>query len=249
MKRVMQYIFILSCFIFTTIQCQEVRAGVRPHDIYLIIYITKSGHTGHVGFAVDNYRVVVRDTLIGGAYQEILDTVKTNTVTYFDLWGPPHIGVNEHGMDLSARYFTLPRSSAEQPIRMSYFLSNGLPHAYDYPCDGLVRIKTKPSTDLKMRTIAEQVQQEKDYFNSRKYNCTDYVITCLNRLFNVDIDAKEFIPFDWSSTPNRFYKAMVAMPHAEIIKDPGERVNNSFVSERIIKSEIFNQTNYEKTHE
>lgn len=239
----------LSCFVFTIIRCDGVRAGDRPDDVYLIIYITKSGHTGHVGFAVDNYHVIVRDTLIHGASHEVLDTVKANTVTYFDLWGPPHIGVNEHGTDLAARYFTLPRSSAERPIRLNYFLSNGLPHAYDYPCDGLVRIRTSPSSDLKMRAIAEQVQKEKDYFNSRKYNCTDYVITCLNRLLNVDIDAKEFIPFDWSSTPNRFYKAIVAMPDAEIVKDPGEGVNNSFVSERIIKSEIFNQINYEKTHE
>jgi hypothetical protein len=221
----------------------------RPQDIYLVIYITRTGHTGHVGIAVDNYRIIARDTVMGGKQTVLYDSVKDNSLTYFDLWGPADIALNEHDKNLPARYFRLPRSSAEEIITVDRFLAEGLPHSYDYPCDALVRIKTTATTDYALKRIAESIQHEKQYFNSRAYNCTDYVLLCINRVFGIDLSAKEYIPFTWSTTPNKFYRVLVSSLDVEIIREPGSEVRESFFKERVINTVLYNQfINHEKSN-
>lgn len=221
----------------------------KPNDVYLIFYITKTGYTGHVGIAVDNYRIVVRDTIISKKKTTVYDTAKNYSLTYYDLWGPSTIRLDEHSKDLPGRYYKLPRSSAEERITVDYFLTKGLPHSYTYPCDALVRIKTDASADYKLREIAEAIQQEKKYFNTRSYNCTDYIIQCVNRLLGVDLKALEYIPFSWSSTPNKFYQVVVSDLEVDIIKKAGPEVNESFLKERVFNTVIFNQfMNHEKTN-
>jgi hypothetical protein len=221
----------------------------KPNDMYLIFYITRTGHTGHVGIAVDNYRIVVRDTVISKNRTVVYDTLKNYSLTYYDLWGPPTIGLDEHNKNLPGRYYKLPRSSAEERITVDYFLRKGLPHSYRYPCDALLKIKTDASADFELKEIAEAIQQERKYFNTRSYNCTDYIIQCLNRLLGVEIKAQEYIPFSWSSTPNKFYRVVVSDLDVDIIKDAGPEVNESFFKERVIHTVLFNQfMNHEKTN-
>ena len=221
----------------------------KPDDIYLIFYTTKTGHTGHVGIAVDNYRIVVRDTIIGRKVSSVHDTIKNYSLTYYDLWGPSTIQLSEHDEDLPSRYYKLPRSSAEERITPDYFLTRGLPHSYDYPCDALVRIKTNPQDDFRLKNIAESIREERKYFNTRAYNCTEYIILCLNRLLGTELRAREYIPFSWSSTPNKFYTVVVSELDVEIIKKAGPEVNASFFKERVFNTVLFNQfINHEKTN-
>lgn len=239
--------------ILLAILCTSALAGrMDKHeksDIYLVIYTTKKGYTGHVGFAVDNYKIIVRETINGVEKTSVYDSVRNSSVTYFDLWGPAEIGVADLDNDLPARYYTLPRSSSEKRITVDYFLTRGLPHSYNYPCDALIRIRTTPAQDAKLRSIAEAVQQEKNFFNGRDYNCTDYVLECLNRLFKQNITAQEYIPFKWSSTPNQFYIKILERLNVDVLKKAGEEVNSSFLKERVINTIIYNQyINHEKTN-
>jgi len=215
----------------------------KEDDIYLIVYTTKTGHTGHIAMAVDNYKILVRDTVINNHRTSVYDTVKNNSLTYFDFWGPPNINWDEHDRDLPGRYYKL------EKITPQYFLTKGLPHSYDYPCDALIRIKTSPATDSRLKNIAEALQMEKQSFNTRKYNCTDYILYCLNRLYNINLEAKEYIPFFWSSTPNKFYKVITSSLEVEIMKAAGSEIDNSFFKERVINTVLFNQLiNHEKTN-
>lgn len=202
-------------------------------DIYLIFYLSKDGKTGHVGMAVDNYRIKVNEDL---SAQFRYDTVANSTVTYFDLWGPDNISFSEHHKNLDPRYYRLPRSSAEAKLNPDYFLTKGLPHAYNYPCDAFIRIKTDPSSDYKMIDIADMVMEQFYYFNTREYNCADFIIKCLEKFYGVPINAKEFIPFRWSSTPNSLFREVKEVLDVIIIKDPGQDAERSFFKERIIKS-------------
>ena len=223
--------------------------SAKPQDVYLIFYTTRAGYTGHVGIAVDNYRIVVRDTVAGRKTIAVYDTVKNHSLTYYDLWGPSTIHLNEHDKDLPARYYKLPRSSAEERITADYFLTRGLPHSYDYPCDAMIRLKTSAKADYKLKDIAEAIQEEKNYFNTRAYNCTDYIILCLNRLLGVELTAREYIPFRWSSTPNKLYKVVVSELDVEIMKKAGPEVDESFFKERVLNTVLFNQfINHEKTN-
>ena len=240
--RVVMAMILVTGFFYTEV-------SGKPDDVFLIFYTTKTGHTGHVGIAVDNYRIVVRDTVIGRKMRSVYDTVKNYSLTYYDLWGPSTIQLNEHDKDLPSRYYKLPRSSAEQRITVDYFLTKGLPHSYDYPCDALIRIKTGSQTDFRLKEIAESIQEEKKYFNTRAYNCTDYIILCLNRLLGIELKAREFIPFRWSSTPNKFYQVVVSELDVDIIKKAGPEVNESFFKERVFNTVLFNQfINHEKTN-
>lgn len=221
----------------------------KPQDVYLIIYATKTGYTGHVGIAVDNYKILVRDTVVGDKNTVMYDTMKNHSLTYYDLWGPADIRLDELNRNMPSRYYKLPRSSAEERITVDYFLTKGLPHSYEYPCDALIRIKTSATADYTLKEIAEAIQQEKKYFNSREYNCTDYIILCLNRLLGVDLDAREYIPFSWSSTPNKFYKAVVSTLDVDLIKKAGPEVDESFFKERVLNTVLFNQfINHEKSN-
>lgn len=207
-----------------------------PEDIYLIIYISKDGKTGHVGMAVDNYKVVVKEDDLPGNTASRYDTIKDNTLTYFDLWGPNDIDLSDHNKNLEARYYKLPRTSAEKKLNVDYFLSKGLPHAYDYPCDALIKIKSTPKADYELKNLASYKSVDKNYFNTRKYNCVDYINECIEEIYGIELNAKEFIPFTWSSTPNKFYKEIIEKMNVDIIKKPSEDVNNSFFKERIIRS-------------
>jgi hypothetical protein len=220
----------------------------KVNDIYLVFYLSQNGRTGHLGLAVDNYYIVVRDIVHEGVEVSVYDTVRNYTLTYFDLWGPPEIGLDQHGQNLACRYYKLPRTSAEPKITERYFRTKGLPHAYDYPCDGLLRIRTTPGQDMQMVTIAEVIRQRYPYFNTRSYNCVDYIIYCLNTLFDVKIVAKEFIPFTWSSTPNKLYTTIGSYLDVEVVKDAGVNAQNSFVSERIFNSLFYNQNRHHEEH-
>jgi hypothetical protein len=237
----------LLCMLFV-ITISHVAA--RPTDIYLVIYTTHDGRTGHVGLAVDNYKILVRDTVINRVKTTYNDTVRTVSLTYFDLWGPAEIRWDEHADNLASRYFTLPRSSAEPRITADYFLTRGLPHSYEYPCDALLRLHTSPTMDAHLKEIVAGIQEERPYFNSREYNCTDFVLLCLNRLLHTSLEAKEYIPFTWSSTPNEFYKIIVAHLPVQIIKQAGDEIGKSFVQERLLNSVLYNQsTHHEKTND
>lgn len=230
-------ILVLAAFLLFSLDLQARRVQqAQPDDIYLIVYITRPGFSGHVGMAVDNYRILVNDVWEGEKRLVSYDTVRDGTLTYYDLWGPPEVAFGTYNKNLMARYFQLPRSSAEPRIRVQTFLDEGLPHSFDYPCDALIRIPTKPGEDYNLNEIVDAIRAQYDYFNVRQYNCTDFIVKCLNRLFNKDLKAKEFIPFTWSSTPNKFYKEVVKTFEVEVLKEPGPGIDKSFYQERILNT-------------
>lgn len=217
-------------------------SGLAYGDIYVVIYTTKDGHTGHVGLAWDNYRIYIDDVEKNGEMIVVYDTVKAHSLSYTDLWGPAEMDLTQHDTNLEPRYYNLPRASSEPRITPDVFLTSGLPHAYEYPCDALIRIKTSPGQDYKLKEIVYQLQKEHDYFNTRRWNCSDYVLKSLNELLNTTLEAKEYIPFTWSSTPNMLYKTLLAeLENVEVLKAAGTEIYSSFVKERIVNTVLNNR--------
>lgn len=215
----------------------------EPEDIFIIIYITRPGFSGHVGIAVDHHKILIKDELVDNRFSVRYDTVKSGTLTYFDLWGPPEINFGDYSKNLKARYYRLPRTSAEARITVNSLLTEGLPHSFDTPPDAIIRIKTAAKDDFGMVSVADSIQHARNYFNVRKYNCTDYAITCLNEYFHTALQAKEYIPFYWSSTPNQLYKELIKTFNTEIIKKPGKEIDHSFYRERVLKTIFFQNKN------
>lgn len=216
----------LICFLLIHIS-QVVRA-----DIYLVVYATCAGKTGHTGIAVDNYEIRIRDA--GDNWSPVNDTVKTHSLTYFDLW-PKSDRKMEILKDTEPDYFRLPNSSSERAITVESLMTYGIPHKEGYPCDGLLRIRTSPTQDYLIKVFLDRMSAEKRPFNTRKYNCTDYVLEAFNFITGQRVKAREFIPMRLSSTPNKFYKTILKeYAPAEVLKDASGKVQGTFIRERIL---------------
>jgi riboflavin biosynthesis pyrimidine reductase len=71
-------------------------------------------------------------------------------------------------------------------------------------------------------------------FNVRKYNCSDFILSGACYITDRKIRAKEFIPFSFSTTPNRLFKKLRALTETDVIVDPGKKVNGLFFKERVV---------------
>jgi hypothetical protein len=203
-------------------------------DVYIIYYATKDGKTGHVGIAVDNYRIIFRQVETGGKFIEKEDTVATGELTYYDLWPrDDEFGVTATLKDIPAAYYKLPASSMEE-ITVNSLYDKGIPHKEHYPCDGILKIKTNWEENNMLRGYLDSLIEANRAFNARSFNCADFVKGSLEYLKGIRIDATEFIFPGRSSTPNALYRELRKMPFVEVIKNADEAANGSFLKERIL---------------
>jgi hypothetical protein len=210
-------------------------AGIRTSDTaYLVYYATIDGKTGHIGIAIDNYRILYREVRSSKGQIEVSDTIPSGHLTYFDLWpAEDHFNAARTAVDVPAVYYKLPVSSTEE-ITLNSLYDNGIPHKEYYPCDGILKIKTGWQQDQKLIRILDSISNLKRLFNAQKFNCADFVELALEKLLSVDLKSKEFVLSGWSTTPNKLYRNMLRLQNVEIVKDPGDKSNGSFLKERIL---------------
>lgn len=205
-------------------------------DVYFVTYATRDGRTGHSGLAVDNYVIHVHDRLVNGASLRVFDTVETGTLTYFDFWPEKdHFSISNVGKDTRAKYNKLPAASYEKEITLDLLVNHGVPHVENRPCDGILRLETDPAEDYLLIHYMDSIIALDKPFNVRKFNCSDFVLSGASYITNRKIRAKEFIPFSFSTTPNRLFKKLRALSETEVIVDPGKKVNGIFFKERILE--------------
>lgn len=218
-------------FIFLVAFLQEAFSNV-----YLVIYATMDGKTGHAGLAIDNYNILIYDIQGSENIYYKYDTVKNGTLCYFDLWPKiDHFKLFQIGKNTEPIYHKLPQATFNENITVASIVNLGIPKVKPIPCDGLICFKTSASQDLKLNKFLDSMIVHSNPFNARKFNCSDFVILGLENILNQKIRAKEFIPFRYSTTPNKLFKKVRNIAGAKIIIDPGEKIKGSFFRERIIK--------------
>ncbi len=197
-------------------------------NIYVVIYATVDGRTGHAGIAIDNYRIQEA----GGKW----DTVPDGALTYYDLWPKEddfaffHLSKNR-----PALFYKLPNAIWSAPITVNSLYSDGIPHREHYPCDALLMLPTKPLADHSLKQFLDSVIASGRAFNPRFYNCSDFVLQGIEKITGKGLRAKEFLPFGFSTTPNKLCRKLMAQVDVRIIKSPGSKINGSFFRERILK--------------
>ncbi len=205
-------------------------------DVYFITYATRDGKTGHSGLAIDNYIIQVHDKMVNGSIVSIYDTVKSGTLTYFDFWPEKdHFSIGNVGKDTRAKYNKLPAASYEKEITLYHLITYGVPHVESTPCDGVIRLETHPAEDYDLADYMDGIIALDRPFNVRSFNCSDFVLAGARHITGSRIRAKEFIPFSFSTTPNRLFKKLRALPGTEVVLDPGKKVNGIFFKERILE--------------
>lgn len=204
-------------------------------DVYFITYATRDGNTGHSGLAVDTYHIHVYDRAANGVVIHDYDTVKTGTLIYFDFWPEKdHFSISNAGRNTTAKYNRLPAATYENPITLDHVVHNGIPHIKNYPCDGLLRLETKPDEDYDLIRFMDSIIAVGRPFNVRRYNCSDFVLAGACHITERKITAKEFIPFSFSTTPNKLYSKLRKLSGIEVLIDPGDKISGSFFRERIL---------------
>jgi hypothetical protein len=209
-------------------------AGPSRADVYIIYYATYNGKTGHVGIAVDNYKILIRETRDNGVVSIWEDTVATGELSYFDLW-PLEDSFNLYSTsrDQPAVYYRLPVSSTEE-ITLNSLYDKGIPHREYYPCDGILRVATEWREDDRLRHTIDSIIRENRPFNARSYNCADFVIGALESILEKKIVAKEFVVVGMSSTPNALYRELRKVDEISVIKNADDKSGGSFLRERIL---------------
>lgn len=223
-------IFILSI-------CAWLHANPSLANVYVVFYMTLDGTTGHVGIAIDNYKVLVRSKVMDGVEIRKEETHNTGDLSFFDLWPEKEVRYGRFNRNTEPYYFKLPRTTAEAKITVETLLYRGLPHRYRRPCDALVSITTTPKEDAELLEFIHQLSEKRPYYNARKYNCADFVCLCLQQILKRKIKAREFVPMSMISTPNKLFRRLKKMPNrVEVLRDPGSKANGSFIKERILKN-------------
>ncbi|MBK8556251.1 MAG: hypothetical protein IPL65_11015 [Lewinellaceae bacterium] len=205
-------------------------------DVYVVIYATHNGKTGHAGIAIDKYEVKVRDcnTCPGKVKY---DTVRTGNLLYYDMWPEAdHFSKQRLFEAVPAVYYRLPASSAEASITPQSLMSKGIPHQEGYACDGLLRFKTSCGSDADLVAYLDKFIEKRKTFQAVDFNCADFVEIAVEHFLGKNIDADEYVMLTYyATTPNQLYKTLVKLPAVTVLKNPGESINPSFWEEKIIK--------------
>ena len=215
---VILYMLILVCACIT--RCSS--------HVYVIVYATLNGKTGHAGIAVDNYDIITSN------HQE--DTVANGTLTYFDLWpSKDDFGLFSFSKDQEAVYYKLPNAIWSLPITINMLYDEGIPHREGYPADAILKLPSRPYQDFALGRHLEELMTNKRVFNPRFYNCTDFVNEGLQIIRGKKLRVKEFIPFSFTATPNKLCRELLKLAETIVIKSPHNTIDGSFFRERVLE--------------
>jgi hypothetical protein len=208
--------------------CNAIMAA--NNDVYVIYYATSKGKTGHMGVAMDTYKIIYKEV----DDKLVADTVTTGELVYYDLWpNEDDFSVNKTGRDIPAVYFRLPLSSTEE-ITLNSLYDEGIPHREHYPSDGILQVKTTWEQDQWMIKFIDSMITVNRDFNARKFNCADFVRIPVEKLLGVSLKSKEFIGTGWSTTPNKLYQRLREMENVKVIKNADDKAQGSFFGQRVM---------------
>lgn len=202
-------------------------------DIYVILYATYQGKTGHIGLAVDEYKIIVKDINKQMSLYKI-DTIKTGYLKYYDLWPKNERFKLALSNNQEPKYYKLPSYQINNLISLKTLVEEGIPHKEQYPADGILSKKTKCMDDFIFTSHIERLINENKPFNAVYYNCTDFVIECLQRVIN-NLYVETEIIFTYAvNTPNNLFRSLWKIANFDLIKNPSNKINGSFFNDRII---------------
>lgn len=103
-------------------------------NVYVVIYATIDGKTGHAGLAIDKYNILVYDINNDKSGYYKYDTVKIGSLCYFDLWPEiDHFGVFTTGKNIKPIYYKLPQSTFNEDLTVNTFYYKGIPKSKANP--------------------------------------------------------------------------------------------------------------------
>jgi len=201
-------------------------------DVYLIIWATEGGRIGHAGVAIDNYTTVVKKDKDGNIIYDKngkaeTEQVKTGTVTYYDFWPGTPVSLGNFADNVTGSYHS--RITTLDDLK-----NTDVSGSENRPADGIIQLKTdvNGATDKLVGQGLAAFKQNNPFYNGINCNCSDFAKEgALYAAFpGTPLEKfREKIGTFQSTTPNQLYKATSTLPNAIVIKDPGTKVQKSFL--------------------
>jgi hypothetical protein len=212
---------------------------LSAEDVYLIIYATDDGYAGHAALAIDNYALFLKET--DGDEPYSYDTLKEGTLIIYDLW--PTEGINSRNFNKTVQpvYYKGPGKYTGERVTPFSIVHTGIPKIKERFSDGVIRIQTAPYEDEQLKVFLDSLMRVNQDFHAIQFNCTDYARIGLERLTDQLLKAKEYVLIGYTTTPNKLFQVVSKLKNAEVLKDPGDKVKQSFFSEGIIKRLLSNR--------
>jgi hypothetical protein len=210
------------------------------NDIYLLIWFSKDGETGHAGIAIDNYKKQNKKDANGKVMKDskgnvITEMVKDGTMTYYDLWPNDSVGETKMQTNVEADYTNgiIISNFSDLKHKDPTNQRTGNVDAEGRSADGIVKIPTTYNQDKNAKSAADSdIKKDKDY-NACTNNCSTYAQRIINSALPNSINANQKItpkgvlarwPFSYKPTdvvaPNNLYNAATKVKGATIVKGP-----------------------------
>ena len=209
-------------------------------DVYLLVWKTKEGESGHAAIAVDNYKMVETKVVESGKEITKTEWIKDGTVTFYDLWPEKPVGNFALQSNVNADY-NKRIVDVSDLTKKDVSISGEIGHVSQYgesmtengfkerPADGVVKITSEYTTDTKVKAKLEAIQKSGASYNGCTNNCSTFAQYGL-KILDPKIDASQKItPTGGLSlvykeanavAPNNLFNAATKMKGAEIIKGP-----------------------------
>ncbi|WP_353483870.1 DUF6443 domain-containing protein [Haliscomenobacter sp.] len=209
------------------------------NDIYLLIWFSKNGETGHAGIAIENYKTVVKKDKDGKPILDrngkpVKEQVKDGTFTYYDLWPNKSVESDEFQSNVESDYSGGVKINSLADLKMKDPTTHrsGQVDPEGRAADGMVKLTTSFEQDEAAKKAAvTDISNFRDY-NACKNNCSTFAQRLINAAIEPNISASQLVKPPIALTtlygykdvnvvaPNNLYNAALKVKGAQRIKGP-----------------------------
>ena len=194
------------------------------NDILLIVWASHDGRTRHAGIAISNYKEVKSKVKVNGRWTTQVRMVQDGTYTYRVLWpGGEGAGKQNFDRDLPAVY-------NNKKVTLSNILNSDITGLEESTPDGVVIISSNHNVDQRIQRKLDAYELENPSYNALTNNCSDYTEAALEEAVHKELPVDEKLSSKVkATTPNLIFKASRRIRGSQMLKNPGSKINNSFI--------------------
>ena len=194
------------------------------NDILLIVWASHDGRTRRAGIAISNYKEVKSKVKVNGRWTTQVRMVQDGTYTYRVLWpGGEGAGKQNFDRDLPAVY-------NNKKVTLSNILNSDITGLEESTPDGVVIISSNHNVDQRIQRKLDAYELENPSYNALTNNCSDYTEAALEEAVHKELPVDEKLSSKVkATTPNLIFKASRRIRGSQMLKNPGSKINNSFI--------------------
>jgi len=201
------------------------KADDDGHDVILMVWATHDYNYGHAAVAVSNYKSVT----VNENGHVVTRMVPDGTYTYKDFWpaaSAGSVGVSNYSKPVAGDYQTMSGLSMSD-------LTNGDPSGREGRApDGVLKIDSGYEKDMATLAGLSSYQAANPSYIGDANNCSTFASQgpSLDLGMNFGAISTETGLGTTTITPNALWNSVVVHPQASVIKDPGDKVDHSFIN-------------------